>query len=305
MLRAPMLAAIPSARRDRLTRGPARWARLLALPAALLASPVAGAEPEASRIAVLPVIVAGSHGDATEVSVREDVRDVLRFRGGISQLPDDELYGAGRGGLGTSLRDCDADTACLVARLENASVRLGLIVVVNQALDPPFLSVQLVDTNQRRAAGTWRGSVAPEAGAIGAELRRVTAQLLEQAGHPPLARLIVEVSPPSAQVRVSGGALPELGSLPRFLLPTGSYDVLATLPDPEDASTRVEVVAGKEAHVALILEPSRSVLGSPWLWTAIGVAVAGGALAAILASTQPSERCLCIYGPGTGCQPCP
>ena len=55
-----------------------------------------------------------------------------------------------------------------------------------------------------------------------------------------------------------------------------------------DAEQRVSIAAGEAKSVSLQLEESKSVLSAWWLWTTIGVAVAGGTAAAIVLATRPA-----------------
>ena len=273
-------------------------AALIALPA------LAAAAPGAGKIAVLPALVAGPHGEATEASVQQDVAEVVRYRAGLSLMAADELFPARGPSLGEDLRGCGSDSSCLVARLHDADVALGLIVVANLQLEPPFLSLILIDGARSRVAGRSGGAVDLARGSLSAAIREQTAKVLGEAGFALAGRLVVEVSPAGAKLGVSGGQLAESGSGSTFVLAPGRYTLLAELAGYRSEGATVDVTAGREAHVALILEEAPGISASPWLWIAVGVAIAGGTAAAIVA-TRSSDGCLCVTSVGGACQPCP
>lgn len=71
-------------------------------------------------------------------------------------------------------------------------------------------------------------------------------------------------------------------------VPVGKITVLVTRPGFKDHTELLDVIPGQRYTVDVQLipleKPSESVVGKWWFWTAIGVAVAGGATAAVLLS---------------------
>lgn len=268
---------------------------------------LAGASPafagdKTARLAVLPIIIAGPHGEASLSSVLADVSDAADRRLGIRLISQEEIFVAGSGDLGKRVRDCGSDIACIANRLRAFDARFGLVVVVNLVLDPPLISLQLLDTDERRLVAQSTGEL--ESGVrVSAAIRRRANTLLNDAGYSKAGRVIVDVTPAAARVTLNGEIEPDEGKGNVFTIAAGRYDVQASA-DGFDPATGVAVVlADKVVHVPLMLEEQTSVFGSVWFWAVVGAAVAGGTTAAIVA-TRPTTRCLCTTINGIGCEVC-
>ena len=285
-------------------------ATLIAVAGADAAPPPAGVPAataggrKVDRLAVLPIILAGPYGEASLSSVLDDITEAARFRAGLRLVSNEEMFVASSGGLGSRVRDCGSDSMCIADRLRAFDARLGLVVVVNLALDPPLLSLQLLDTDDRKKVGESLGELVAADGGISNALRSRARKLFEDGGYGQAGRIVVEVSPPGAKITIGEGAEPEEGATNVYLVPPGHYAIAATADGYSDGAGEAVVTSGQETKVALLLEKDSSIVKSPWFWTVIGVAVAGGAAAAILAATRTTTRCLCTQINGVGCEIC-
>jgi hypothetical protein len=275
--------------------------RVLFAAAVLLAASNAFAE-EIPRLAVLPIIVPGTKGGATLSSVIDDVGRATAFRR-MKLASNEEMFAAGSGDLSSRVRDCGSDIGCIAERLRAFDARFGLVVVVNAALDPPLISLQLLDIDDRKMIAQNAAELAPEEKTISEAVSERAKKIFEQAGWPQLGRIVVEVAPARAKITL-GDQAPDEGAPNVFTVSPGRYLVRAELDGYASGSAEAVAIAGKDTRVGLTLEEEKSLLSSPWLWAAIGVAAAGGAAAAIIA-TRPTERCLCITvnGSACGCDP--
>lgn len=277
--------------------------RALAIASLLLLAPGVAEAKRIDRLAVLPIIVAGPYGEASLSSVLDDVSDAARLRAGLRLLSNEEMFVASSSGLGNRVRDCGSDTSCIVARLRTFDARLGLVVVVNLALEPALISLQLLDTDDRRKIGEVLGELTPEEKTISNAIRTRARRLFEDAGYTQAARIAVEVSPPAAKVSAGDGVEADEGTPNVFTVPAGRYTLTGRADGYKDASSEVVVTAGQEARVVLALDKESSLFGSPWFWAGVAVVVAGGTTAAIVA-TRPTTRCLCLMLDGKGCEVC-
>lgn len=256
------------------------------------------------KLAVLPIIIPGPHGQASLSSVIDDVSAASGLRVGLRLISQEEIFVQGSGDLGSKVRECGSDTACIANKLRAFDARLGLVVVANLVIDPPLISLQLMDTDERRMVGQSIGEldVAADKTVSGA-VRRRAAEIFETAGYLRAGRLLVQAEPPSATIAVAGGFEPNVGTPNVFTLPPGKYEVRADKDGYERASGVADVVGGSQATLRLSLAEKTSVVKSWWFWTIIGVAVAGGTTAAVVA-TRPTTRCLCVTINGIGCEVC-
>lgn len=252
------------------------------------------------KLAVLAAVIAGPHGDATAVSIWEDVREAAAYRSGITVLAPEELDAIEGTRLDSALKECGSDTMCLTERVHESAVPLAVACVLNFALDPPFMSLQLVDGEKRKLAAKSIGRIDTKKGTVSAAIRAAVAKLLAEAGYTEGGRLIVETMPPHAHVEVIGAAVDPADSPATMVVPPGVYDVRAVLPGYVEVKQPVTVAAGKDARLSIPLVRETSLVESPWLWGAVGAAVVGGVLAGVLIATQgPTEGCVVL--PGAGC----
>jgi hypothetical protein len=210
------------------------------------------------------------------------------------------MFVATEEGLRDRVRDCGSDTACISSRLRTFNARLGLVVVLDFASNPPLISLQLLDTDDGRMLASSVGEVQTGAGGESASIRKGANELLEKAGYHRAGRVLVEVEPPNAHITLGEGVDPDPGTPNRFTLAPGRYPVNAKLEGWLPAKTEVAVATGAEAKVKLALTKEQTIFDSPWFWIGAAIGVVGGA-AAVFAVTRHPSRCLCFTAPGVPC----
>ncbi|MFO0728396.1 MAG: hypothetical protein U1E65_31765 [Myxococcota bacterium] len=254
------------------------------------------------RLAVVPTIIEGAAGatDVNATSVRGDVNEAAQFRLGVRLATNEEVGSVED--LAARVRDCGSDHVCIVERFRQVDARYGLVVVVNQAINPAIVSLMLVDADGKRVVGEAVGVVSGAEATVSGAIRARTSKLLAGAGHAEAARVIIDVSPRGTVV-LGDGVPADEGTGNIFTIPPGSYHVRASADGYEPGQTDVVAIAGRETRVGLTLEESNPVYTAWWFWSAIGLAVAGGTTAAILA-TRSTTRCFCIDIAGHGCDLC-
>ncbi|CAN0540442.1 unnamed protein product, partial [Laminaria digitata] len=100
--------------------------------------------------------------------------------------------------------------------------------------------------------------------------------------------VVIEVEPKRAQLRLTQGIEPDLGTANVFTLAPGRYTAEGLLEGHHRATVDFEVNSGTSKTLQLELKEDSSVLSSPWLWIAVGAVVVGGSAAAIAVSQNPA-----------------
>jgi hypothetical protein len=214
------------------------------------------------------------------------IRKVARFAAGLAPIDP----ASRRPGDEQAFVQCGADASCIGARLEGQDADLGLFLVVNLATTPPLITGRIIDSH-----GTVLKSIARDlAGDLMEQVVSAVTELFEGSGHAVGGRLWVEPDPHDAQVGLEGN--PELeSSMPgSFLVPAGTYHLIASKDGYASTTTLATVARMEDAHTRLTLAESRTMFASPWAWVIGAVAIAGGAVAIAVALRRE--------GPSTFCQ---
>jgi hypothetical protein len=130
------------------------------------------------------------------------------------------------------------------------------------------------------------------------QLRADTEALLLQAeGY--VARVNVEIKPERATVVVDGVPM-EIAPGETILLQVGDHNLEFRAPGRVPEKRVVKVHGGEQTSIRVVLAPevnadgkveARPLRKNPWLWTAMGVAVAGAALSTVIAlQAEPKEH---------------
>lgn len=282
---------------------------LLGLSGLLWSAPTAHA---AGRLAVLPAVVAGPHGEASTGQVFEATVKGLGLRIDVDVIGYDALFLQGATSKVTEAGRCGSDETCVRRVVAEAGATMGLRSIVNFALDPPLITLSLIETDASRpplqavleAQGRWDLAVAT-----------AVDTLMLQRGLSPAGRLQV-VCDESATVSFPGNP-PFVKEGPRqFRLPPGQHTVRITGPQGNSAEGRVLVTAHQTVQLQQSLPPvtaqaeeSSSILSSGWFWGAVGVVVVGAATAAVVAADpfagDPGAGCLCVTTANGPCGTCP
>ena len=268
---------------------------------ALLGPAVAEAAPPRLRdsLAVLPIVVEGPHGAASVSAIYDAVTRATQSRLGLRVISAEEMFVASQEGLVARVRDCGSDPSCIAAKLRMFDARMGLVVVLNFQLEPPVYSLQLLDTDEGSKVADRVGE-AEDLTALLDLIFREADGLLDTAGFVKSGRLVVDVTPPRAQLRLTPGRDPDPGTANVFTVAPGRYMVDASLEGFSSAKTEVDVRSGETRTASLSLDEQVSFWRTPWPWVAIGVAVAGATAAAVAVSQRP-DPCFCTTLNGQGC----
>ncbi len=264
----------------------------------------ADADDYKKRLAILPIVQEGPHGAASLSAIFGAITAAAQSRAGLRVITYEEMFIASQEGLVDRVRDCGPDETCIAARLRRFNARFGMVVVIDFELNPPLLSITLLDTDASKKLGEQLGELATtDEAAIVERLEREARALLEGAGFSESGRLVVDVTPPTATLALKGGVAPDPGTASIFTLPPGDYVVHATAEGWDPGSTNALVKGGEETRVELALKEQVVWWKSPWLWGAAGVVVVGATTAALVVATRPNP-CFCLKFRGEGCLVC-
>jgi hypothetical protein len=271
---------------------------------ASIAAAQTGSSGYAGRLALLPIVTEGPHGETTLSSIFADVAEVTSKRLGLRLITYEEMFAVSQEGLGASVLECGPDSSCIASKLRTFNARMGLVVILTFDLDPPVITVQLLDTDEQKLIAETSGEMPPgDPKRLSESIRRRTEEVLEEAGYALASRIVVKVDPPGARVRLAGPSKdiePDKGTTNVFTLAAGTYRVQAELEGWSPSETQALVGAGETSYVDLELEEESSVAASPWLWVGVGAGVAA-IVTGILIGTRRIERCACVTIDGMGC----
>ena len=261
------------------------------------------AAEKGARVAILP----GAHGEADPAEVYQEVARSAGLHLGLELVPYNQLLVEGPEPLAGAVRACASDVACRGRALASHELDLGLRAIVNFAIDPPLVSLSVVNASPPRVLTESLSELAGDT-TLAEVLRREAATLLDRTGFPRAGRITVSVRPVDAILHVEGAKESEQPGV--FIVPAGRWEVRAERAGYTPAQATVEVAAGAEAPLALVLEERPGVTSSPWFWAAVGVAAAAIATTTVLVATDPfaappSTGCVCITTSAGGCTPCP
>lgn len=244
------------------------------------------------RVAILPSVIGAEDGSR---GLFDDTRAEAGHHVGLEVAGYDALFLDGAPPLAERALRCGSDLACVRAEFEGGDWDLVLLMTRNERLTPALASAELLDLG----SGEVRARALDEAGKAPAEL---VSEVLEAAGFPVGGHLLLTVDPADAQLAPSPGA----GSGP-WLLRAGPHAF--EIRRSGFRTERLELVIPPRSRISrqLRLEPEASddLWSSPWLWTAVGVAVVGAATAGIVAATQGGGGCHFLVGEGSAAPPCP
>jgi hypothetical protein len=254
---------------------------------ALLALLVGSFCPE-TPVAVIPSIAGAV--DPPLTAIHRVGERAVRERSCFSTLPFEASSA-----LEAVIDRCGSDEACIDDSLVGARARAGLLIVLVKTGDRWLLSVrwQEVGRSHRALNETIQS---PELETIALLVIR----LLDEVGLVRGARLAVKVSPENATTQLSrdGTAVPLVTEV---VVPSGKYRLQVAAEDHRAEARELELAPGESLALSIELEEVRAVYQEWWFWTAIGVAVAGGAVAiGLTASRKPS--CLCSAGSFERCE---
>lgn len=242
-----------------------------------------------ARLAVLPIIVAPSP-DVNASKVFAAVDEAAQLRRTLRVMSIDDYFFHEGGELANRALACGEDTACIAKQLAPFDADLGLVVIINPKLDPPLLSLLLIDTKAKTVAA--EAYPRTKSGEIFETLRTEAEKLFDKRGFGRAGRLMVRVDPSRATITIDG-AKPDVGTPNRYTLEAGTYEVRAEAEGFAPKTAQAVVTSGMTAEVALTLEPDEPIYASPWFWAAGAAVVVGTAVGVGFATLSSSTDCVC------------
>lgn len=252
--------------------------------------------------------------DLPKPSLRPTSLAILVLSEAASGYPISEVYGATRRPLEENtalrvapleaigiderdavIRACAGDAACFVRRLQatRGEVDLLLAVSVDRPGEDLLLGLRLIDTRSQEQIGAT-GAEIPAGMALEGAVERLLPDVVPVTVWGQVAGVQISSDPSSAEATVSGRSCVTPCTFER--LAPGTYTVEVRTGGREPWRSEVELVSGRTANIVAELEaPDSSLLESPWLWTAVGLGVAGGIVGAFLLAQEPErEMILCF-----------
>lgn len=270
----------------------------------LLALAAAPSVPGPESLAVLPVLLGPSKREVGPVF--DSIGRASRLRRGLRVMSIDDYYFHGGQDLARRALGCSADTECMAKQLAPFGARLAMVVVINEELTPPLVSLILLDGHGGAVAAEWAGQVRGGPAAVYDKITAKSADFLERLGFKQSGRIKVRVSPDQVALRIDQKG-PDLGSSDTFTLLPGRYTVHGVAQNYLSARVQVDVIAGQETSARLDLNPDTSVWNSPWAWIGAGAVVLGTVVATTALITKSSNpACICtLTVDGMDCTTCP
>jgi hypothetical protein len=193
------------------------------------------------------------------------------------------------------IRQCAGRGACFAERVRASAgaSNVGLLLTVSaDRLDEGYLlGFRLVDVETSKDIGAAGDEVPIGMSLLGAMEQQLPGVFPTEVWGQ-IATVAVESEPPNAEVTIGGRSCVSPCELTR--MPPGDYDVTIRKAGYLPWQGTISLVARQPAKVtAQLIEPAGGITSSWIFWTLIGVAVVGGATAAIIA-TRPSDRVVTI-----------
>jgi hypothetical protein len=222
-----------------------------------------------------------------EVDVADAIAHGFEWWVGLTPVPAKSL------GSAAWIAGCREELGCLARGFAERGVDLGVIVSADTAVAPPRVSLRVIDAVAVEELAKAAFDLRPNGPGIAGELSTELARIFEKHGHQLGGRVVVETDPPDAAVALAEARPVSAAEPHRFQVAPGEYPVLASLDGHRDAKAKVTVSAGETSTLRLHLDPAESVLSSWWFWTAVGLVVAGGVAAGVVAARPSGPYVIC------------
>lgn len=262
----------------------------------LAAAPAAtGTNPGGpERLAVLPVLL-GPKGTSEVRPVFDAVQSAATLRVGLRVMSIDDYYFHGGVDLARRALACGSNPACMAKELAPFGARYGMVVVINEELSPPLVSLMMLDGREGSITAQWAGQVEGGAQAVYERVSGKSAEFMTNRGFVQSGRLKVRFQPEQAFLHIDEDQAPDLGTSDTFTLSPGPHTLRAVAEGHRPGQLSVNIQPGQVATAELNLEPESSVLKSPWLWVGVGAAiVSAAAVSAVVLASGSGAPCLCV-----------
>lgn len=266
---------------------------LCLLLAGLVASPTVAAEsPERYRTGVFTTVLASARDSSlTATWVSKIARDQAAFFPKLQVLSSSEYADStSERILSDQLRVCDGHLRCIRARLEQSLLHWAIVFTVKRHNKAVLVTATIYDL--RGSIGTRTLSFETTAATVEQDLRLELTRGLQAQGLVLGAKIWVLPVPPNALVFVEKADSDPSG---RFVLPPGTHAAQVSHEGYEDREIELQVRPGTSSEQRVRLDPETRWWASPWVWVAVGAAVATGVTATVIA-TQPQSVIRPVYG---------
>lgn len=233
---------------------------------------------------ILLLVVRGEGVKLPVIALQDRARDALEGHVHARVVSQEEAFVRTGADLQKRLIACRGEDRCYAELAGGTDAAYALVLVIDAIGDETLVGCRFIDLAAARAIGTAADTVPERSQVLGA-LDRAVQRVIPAEMWDPYGQLRFEIDADGAEVTVEGRVvgvtpLPRLG----YLLP-GTYTVGASKLGHQPAQAKADVRRGEESTVRLSLPPESSGLAW-WVWALIGTAVvAGGATAAVLASS--------------------
>lgn len=268
----------------------------------------APADGRALSIAILPTVVGESDRAPSTQALFDATKDAIQWRRGLEAVPYNVLFLEGAAPVARALRECGAEPECIARTMQSNRIDLLLNVIASYAIDPPLVTLTLIEGVGGQPRQTAVFEPAPRRTVV-EELPSRAAALLDEAGFERVGGASIAVVPAGATIALVGADLErsEAGQS-TFRAAPGTYRLTVTLGGHEPVTREVVIAEGETTRVDLVMQPVEvepTLVEKPWFWVAVGAVVVGAATTAVVVATRPdAATCLCITSPETVCPPC-
>ncbi len=229
-----------------------------------------------SRVAIVPIV--GTDDRVQTQQIVTAVAAAIEARVGLKAMSIDELFSTDGTALIKSINRCGTDKNCVRRSVRDFGADFAVVVVLNRRVTPPLVQIEIVPGASRLdRAGSKVGNVTAQSDEA-STLKRLTSELLGDAGFLRAASIDLVVEPPDATVLLDD--VPQVTAAEhRFQVQPGAHRVEAKREGYEPFSESKTLAEGETWMLRPVLkEQATSVLSSPWVWVATAAVVVAGAV---------------------------
>ncbi|MEQ9502293.1 MAG: hypothetical protein RIT81_35815 [Deltaproteobacteria bacterium] len=247
------------------------------------------------RVAIIPIV-----GTDDRVQTSHLVRPIAQAvdeRNGLSAMSIDDLFSSDGTALVTAIKRCGTDNNCVRRSVRDYGADFAVVVVVNRRVSPPVAQIQLVPGAKRLAkAGSRLGNLTRREDEA-ATLRRLTAELLGEAGFVRSAAIDLVVDPPDATILLDDVQQVTAAQHQLEVAP-GPHRIEARRDGYQPFAERRELAEGETWLLRPKLEEApTSLLTSPWFWIVSATVVVAGAVAVAVVAQPPDKTVIVCLEP--------
>jgi hypothetical protein len=239
------------------------------------------------RVAIVPIV--GTDNRVQTAQIVRPIADAIDERHGLSAMSIDDLFSLDGTALVTAIKRCGTDNNCVRRSVGDFGADLAVVVVINRRVAPPVAQIQLVPGAKRLSrAGSRLGNLTDAKDEAGT-LRRITSELLAEAGFVRSAAIDLVADPPDATILLDD--VPQVTAAQHQLdVAPGPHRIEARREGYEPFAERRDLAEGETWLLRPKLEEApTSILSSPWFWIVSATVVVAGAVAVAVVAQPPDK----------------